>query len=245
MIVGKAWGAALVALVLVAASARAADQPGATQQALVKAFEERVFVALPGSTQKLVLKWQVPVSFGVVSREGISPRYYNDTFARIEEMQEASGKDFLVSSSHINFLVLFSTDTEADVKAFGAEIAPFFADGVDYHGFFEDYQRHGLGCAGKMLLSPEHAIIGYLLFVSVSEDRSLDAVDACVARDLLRGMGVIAAPAPGKAEAAPRRAGNFTQLDRQILQVLYNSALKSGEPASEAAKAILKIPVAN
>lgn len=245
MSIGKGWGAAFIALMVLAASARAADPPSATQQALLKAFEQRVFVALPGSTEKLVLKWQAPVRFGVVSREGISPRYYADTFARIEEMQEASAKDFLVSSSHINFLVLFSTDTDADVKAYGAEIAPFFADGVDYHGFFEDYQRHGLGCAGKMLLSQQHAIIAYLLFVSVSEHRSLDAVDACVARDLLRGMGVIEAPTPGKPEAAPSHGGRFTRLDRQILQVLYNPAIKSGEPASAAAKAILKIPVAN
>ncbi len=235
----------VLAMLLLAAPCLAAGQPNAAQQAMVKAFRDHVFVALPGDKQKIVLKWQSPVRFGLVSREGVTSRLYYDTLARIEEMREASGEHFVVSSDRINFLVLFSTNTAADVKTYGQQIAPFFSDGIDYHGYFDDYQKNGLTCAGKMLLAPTRRIIAYLLFVSVSEDRSLDDVEACVSRNLLRGMGILEQPA---AEAAPPerfKAGALSRLDKQMLAVLYNDAIKSGEPATAAEKAILTIPVPN
>jgi hypothetical protein len=37
----------------------------------------------------------------------------------------------------------------------------------------------------------------------------------------------------------------LTRLDKQMLAVLYNDAIKSGEPASAAEKTILTIPVPN
>ncbi len=235
----------VLAMLLLAAPCLAAGQPNAAQQAMVKAFRDHVFVALPGDKQKIVLKWQSPVRFGLVSREGVTSRLYYDTLARIEEMREASGEHFVVSSDRINFLVLFSTNTAADVKTYGQQIAPFFSDGIDYHGYFDDHRKNGLTCAGKMLLAPTRRIIAYLLFVSVSEDRSLDDVEACVSRNLLRGMGILEQPA---AEAAPPerfKAGALSRLDKQMLAVLYNDAIKSGEPASAAEKAILTIPVPN
>ncbi len=235
----------LAMLLALAAPCLAAGQPSAAQQAMVTAFRDHVFVALPGDKQKIVLKWQSPVRFGLVSREGVTSRLYYDTLARIEEMRAASGEHFVVSSDRINFLVLFSTDTAADVKAYGAQIAPFFADGIDYHGYFDDYRKKGLTCAGKMLLAPTRRIIAYLLFVSVSEDRSLDDVDACVFRNLLRGMGILDQPSAKPATPERPRAGALSLLDKQMLAVLYNDAIKSGEPASEAEKAILTIPVPN
>jgi hypothetical protein len=239
----RGWSGLVLAMLLLATPCLAAGQPNAAQQAMVKAFRDHVFVALPGDKQKIVLKWQSPVRFGLVSREGVTSRLYYDTLARIEEMREASGEHFVVSSDRINFLVLFSTNTAADVKAYGQQIAPFFSDGIDYHGYFDDYQKKGLTCAGKMLLAPTRRIIAYLLFVSVLEDRSLDDVEACVSRNLLRGMGILEQPA---AEAAPTerfKAGALSRLDKQMLAVLYNDAIKSGEPESAAEKTILTIPV--
>lgn len=227
----------LATLFPVPVGAAAAAKPSAAQQQLLDAFADRVFVALPGDTRKVVLKWQTTIRFGLVSREGVSSQLYYDTLARIEEMRAATGRDFLLSSDKINFLVLFSGDTEADVRAYAQQIAPFFSDGIDYHGFFRSYEREGLTCAGKMLLSPSHTIIAYLLFVSVSEARRPAAVDACIARNLLRGLGIVAAPSSDGPTGHP--VAGFTALDKKMLRILYNDQIKSGEPAERARKIIL------
>jgi hypothetical protein len=229
----------LVALFPADAGAAPPAKPSAAQQRVIDAFNERVFVALPGDTRKVVLKWQTPIRFGLVSREGVSSQLYYDALARIEEMRAATGRNFLVSSDKINFLVLFSGDTEADVQAYAQQIAPFFSDGIDYHGFFRSYERDGLACAGKMLLSRAHTIIAYLLFVSISEGRRRAAVEGCIARNLLRGMGIIAAPSGARAAGPP--AAGFTPLDKQILRILYNDQIKSGEPAERARQTILDL----
>ncbi|HWI29344.1 MAG TPA: hypothetical protein VN668_20390 [Stellaceae bacterium] len=236
-----AWGGVALVLLFGTGAAALAVQPLSPQQVL-KAFEDRVFVALPGSSEKMVLKWQRPVRFGLVSREGVSSALYARTLGDIEAIRQVTGKDFLVSSDKINFLVLFSRDTDADVKAYGREIAPFFSDGIDYHGFFQSYEREGLTCAGKMLLSPTHEIIAYLLFVSVPGERGPAAVDYCIARNLLRGMGVIAEPSAGTGAALGRPGGAaFTPLDQEVLRILYSTLIKSGEPEKTAARTVQRL----
>jgi hypothetical protein len=238
--------AGLLSLLSVMHVAAAQNQPGASDGRatadILRSFQERTFVKLPKKEERVLVRWEVPVRLGFIIDQAADLRLLSFIADDLLNIRQATGHDISVSSQRINFGVLVTHGLSHDLRTYESQIAPFFGDGANYHTFFSQGEQEKWGCAGKMLLSDKLTIIAYLLVVFDSPDHKPPEFEGCILKSLIAGMGVAAGVAPS-ASALPVNQGDssFSEMDRIVLNLLYDPRIKSGMEERQAIEAVKNI----
>jgi Protein of unknown function (DUF2927) len=214
------WLAFLLAAALtLGAHAYAAEQTP-TKQEIIDAFRQRVFF---GKQQKVLLKWQVPVRFGVMSDEGVSPQWLKVVADDIDKVQRATQHEIVYTSEHITFLIVMAQNADAELENHRAQLAPFFSNDDDYKSFLHSLKNPLAVCASKYQTVNQGRD---LLFISVVKAGSGDDVklsQACLLTQIIKGMGVV--NRTGKITSINSDDGTFTTMDEILLRLLYDTRI--------------------
>ena len=228
----------------VAAQNQLTVSDGSSTDDVLRTFQERTLVQVPGKGgAKALVRWETPVRIGFVIDQSAEIDVFSTIANDLVNIRQATGHDISVST-RANFVILMTSDLSRALQQYGAQIiAPFFSDGTDYHAFFAQAQSERWACAGKTLLSDKPAIAAYLLVVINSPEHQSLETDGCVLRGLINGMG-----AAGHATATQpttyklrQSDSRFSELDREVLKLLYDPRIKSGMGTGEATETVKSI----
>jgi hypothetical protein len=214
-------------LAALCSSAHAVGQSLRTEE-ILKAFEEQVLLQVPGIPEKILVKWQAPIRVGIISTDGLSPEIFSDLGVDLVRIDQATNHPMTIATENVNFLVVISRDPEGDLRVFNdAQIKQFFPLDSQYRSFLSQYHQEKFGCEGKFLMSASNVIVAYLTFVSVSEDREM--VEACLLRQLMKGMGAVNRSTVGQQSSVLKESDReFTDIDSAVLKLLYDAKILSG-----------------
>lgn len=242
-----AWGAGVltcgVVLLSVAAAACAASgpAPAPSKQEIIAAFEQRVFFEADNG-EKALIKWEVPIRFGLMSDIGVSPAWIKILADDIAEVQAATRHQMSVATEHVNFLVAAMQDVQGELQMHRVQLAPFFVSDAEYQRFASAVLNPRAACAGKFLISTKNTIIAYLLIVKTAPAYDENITQACLLTEIMKGVG-LARRRAGEKDASTSYADekNFTETDRTLLSLLYDPQLPSGTREPQAMAIISKI----
>jgi hypothetical protein len=242
-----AWGAGVLTcgtvLLSAAAPAYAASEPAQalSKQEIIAAFQQRVFFDADNG-EKALLKWEVPIRFGLESDIGVSPAWLKVLADDIAEVQAATHHEMTVTTGHINFLIAAMQDVQGELQMHRAQWAPFFVSDAEYQGFASAALNPRAACAGKFLFSTKNTIIAYLLIVKTAPAYDENITQACLLTEIMKGVGLLRRRA-GEKDVSTSHADekNFTETDRTLLRLLYDPQLPSGTREPQAMAIISKI----
>jgi hypothetical protein len=230
--------AALLSLLYAMQTAEAQNTSGAPSEraadGILRIFEERTFVKLP-SGENAIVKWETPLRVGFVIDQSADIDLLSFITRNLVNIKQATGHEMSIATQKVNFLVMITGDLPHDVRAYESQIAQFFSDGTDYRAFFARAQNENWTCAGKLLMSSKPAIVAYLLVAVASADHKSTEIDSCVLSGLIQGMGAMARAGLHPADTT------FSDTDRLVLNLLYDTTIKGGMRESQATEAVKKI----
>lgn len=223
------------------ATAQNTSEPseGRATDDVVRIFQERALVQIPGrGGAKALVRWETPVRIGFVIDQSADIDVFSTIANDLVSIRQATRHDISFSTK-ANFAILITRDLPHALQQYGPQIAPFFSDGTDYHAFFAQAQGEKWACAGKALLSDKPAIAAYLLVVVASPEHKSSEIDGCVLRGLIGGMG-LAGAVPGQSSTYDLRQSDshFSELDRNVLKLLYDPRLQSGMEESQVTEVV-------
>lgn len=219
------WLAFLLAVApTLGAHTHAAEQtPTLSKQAIIDAFQQRVFF---GKQEKVLLKWQVPVRFGIMSDNGLSPQWLKVIADDIDKVQRATQHEIVYTSEHITFLLVVAQNADAELENHKAQLTPFFSNDEDYQSFLRSLKNPLSVCSSKYQTVNQGTALLFISVVKTGSDYDAKLSQACLLTQIIKGMGVV--NRTGKISNINSDDGTFTTMDEILLRLLYDTRIANG-----------------
>jgi len=226
----------------ICASYATAEDQVPTKEQIMSDFAEDVLFRIGHEKTRTLAKWETPVRFGILSDEGINPNILSKTAEYIDVIQKATGHQIIFTSKNVNFLAIMSSDIYVELSKRENIVQQFFTDGVSYKDFFEESKSRNYTCGGKILMSKQNSILAHLIFVSLAHDHTDEQVEACIAFQLVEGMGVVMRGENRKKNWNLAPADISISAEKKIiLNLLYKSSIKAGMSEGDALKEVSRL----
>jgi hypothetical protein len=216
----------LIAYLLSTTSAWAASSKDIEQT-----FENRVLVRSASLADWYVTKWEKDIRVGIVSEEGVTPTLVQNIMSATSEFEKLTGKQVLITTADTNFMIFISKNINIDLDHYKDVTRRFFTTESEYNKFIQGFRSSGSFCAQKLVNS--ESIKGYFMIVSVIEEEGIHKIDEvtlkCIISGILRGVGIEGTDVTSGAFFYFNYQGtSFSEIDKELLKILYNPSIKSG-----------------
>jgi hypothetical protein len=191
----------------------------------------------------VIIKWDRPVRVTILSQTGINPAFISVIGQSLSEVGRLSGIDIKILPREANFILILSDDIAGELERLRGLLSAIISDQKALEQFIETVRGDDESCAQVLRPGMDNRIQAYLAVISTKLQKNDKAkITNCLVRAIVTGFGLVEETVHVESiYDRSEKKTSLSQYDAEIIKLLYDNTITSGEKRSVVMKKIVPL----